>query len=102
MSAYTGAHRPNFSFRDFLQRPSLGQHFHPGEGPPRPGRGPLPRIHDRPLHEMPPGGSGTRLKLYGHVGEEVGTRDAKPTRKRCSTQDHLKDYTTGTNGRSGP
>ncbi|CAE7584978.1 unnamed protein product, partial [Symbiodinium microadriaticum] len=53
MSASTGAHRPNFNFRDFLQRPGLGQHFHPGEEPPRPGRGQLPCIYDQPRHEMP-------------------------------------------------
>ncbi|CAE7861077.1 unnamed protein product, partial [Symbiodinium necroappetens] len=52
-SASTGAYRPNFNFRDFLQRPSFGEHFHPGEGPPRVGRGPLPCIYDQPAHEMP-------------------------------------------------
>ena len=34
ISACTGAHRPSFNFRDFLQRPHLGGHFGPGEGPP--------------------------------------------------------------------
>ncbi|CAE7539990.1 GLT8D1 [Symbiodinium necroappetens] len=53
MSASTGTYRPNFNFRDFLQRPSLGEHFHPGEGPPRPGRSPLPCIYDQPTHDMP-------------------------------------------------
>ena len=52
-SASTGAYRPNFSFRDFLQRPSLGEHFYPGEGPPRAGRGSLPCVYDQPTHEMP-------------------------------------------------
>ena len=52
-SASTGAYRPNFNFRDFLQRPSFGEHFQPGEGPPRVGRGPLPCIYDQPTHEMP-------------------------------------------------
>ena len=52
-SASTGAYRPNFNFRDFLQRPSFGEHFYPGEGPPRAGRGPLPCIYDQPTHEMP-------------------------------------------------
>ena len=52
-SASTGAYRPNFNFRDFLQRPSYGEHFYPGEGPPRAGRGPLPCIYDQPTHEMP-------------------------------------------------
>ena len=33
-SACTGAHRPSFNFRDFLQRPRVGEHFGPGEGPP--------------------------------------------------------------------
>ena len=53
MSASTGTHRPNFNFRDFLQRPSLGSHFGPGEGPPRFGRGSLPCVYDSPTHEMP-------------------------------------------------
>ena len=52
-SASTGAYRPNFNFRDVLQRPSLGEHFCPGEGPPRAGRGALPCIYDQPTHEMP-------------------------------------------------
>ena len=52
-SASTGAYRPSFNFRDFLQRPSLGEHFCPGEGPPRVGRGTLPCIYDQPTHEMP-------------------------------------------------
>ena len=34
ISACTGAYRPSFNFRDFLQRPHLGEHFGPGEGPP--------------------------------------------------------------------
>ena len=51
-SASTGAYRPSFNFRDFLQRPSLGEHFGSGEGP-RVGRGPLPCIYDQPAHEMP-------------------------------------------------
>ena len=40
-SASTGAYRPSFNFRDFLQRPSLGGHFCPGEGLPHAGRGAL-------------------------------------------------------------
>ncbi|CAE7855082.1 unnamed protein product [Symbiodinium sp. KB8] len=52
-SASTGAYRPSFNFRDFLQRPSLGEHFYPGEGPPRAGRGSLPCVYDQPTHEMP-------------------------------------------------
>ncbi|CAE7249929.1 unnamed protein product, partial [Symbiodinium necroappetens] len=53
MSATTETYRPNFNFRDFLQRPSFGEHFHPGEGPPRLGRGSIPCIYDQPTHEMP-------------------------------------------------
>ena len=53
MSASTGTCRPNFSFRDLLQRPSLAEHFHPGVGPPRAGRGSIPCIYDQPTHEMP-------------------------------------------------
>ncbi|OLQ15436.1 hypothetical protein AK812_SmicGene287 [Symbiodinium microadriaticum] len=53
ISACTGAHRPSFNFRDFLQRPHLGGHFGPGEGPPRAGRGALPCIYNQPSHEMP-------------------------------------------------
>ena len=52
-SACTGAHRPSFNFRDFLQRPRLGEHFGPGEGPPRAGRGALPCVYNQPSHEMP-------------------------------------------------
>ena len=44
---------PKLQLRDFLQRPSLGEHFCPGEGPPRAGRGTLPCIYDQPTHEMP-------------------------------------------------
>ena len=53
ISACTGAHRPSFNFRDFLQRPHLGGHFGPGEGPPRTGRGALPCVYNQPSHEMP-------------------------------------------------
>ncbi|CAE7872968.1 unnamed protein product [Symbiodinium sp. KB8] len=53
ISACTGAYRPSFNFRDFLQRPHLGEHFGPSEGPPRAGRGALPCIYNQPSHEMP-------------------------------------------------
>ena len=66
-SASTGAYRPSFNFRDFLQRPSLGEHFCPGEGPPRAGRGALPCIYDQPTHEMP---------LAASIGRQITPRTA--------------------------